>query len=315
MNITILDTESIGLDLDYTPFEKLGKLTLYPATTPDEVIERLQNTHVVILNKVKLTREILLSAPTLKLICVAATGYDNIDVDTCREKGIALCNVKGYSTESVAQLTLAVVLHLACHLPTYTTYVENGSYTASARPNLLVPTFHELKGKTWGIVGYGGIGQRVCELARAFGCSVLAYKRTPTPEIEITDLATLCEKSDIITLHLPLTKETKVIMSKAMLQRCKPTAIIVNVARGGVIDSKAVAEMILSGRLAGFGSDVYETEPFAQDHPFAEIANLPNVCLTPHVAWAAHESRTRLLSEIQKNISAYIDGDIYNRIV
>ena len=313
MNVTVFDRASIGEDLDYSPLSVFGELTVYDASTPEEVKERLAGCEVAVINKVKMTSEVLSSADALKLICIFATGYDNIDVAYCREKGIAVCNVVGYSTESVAQLTAAMALSLCSHLPAYTAATASGWYSRQASPNLLVPVYHELCGKTWGIVGYGNIGKKVGEIARAFGCKVLAYKRNPDSE-ECTDLETLLRESDIISLHTPLNAQSRGMIGAEQIGMMAKKPIVINVARGAVWDEAAIADAVKDGKISGMGCDVFSTEPFPVEHPFFEIKDAPNVCLTPHMAWASFEARERCLDEICMNIDAFRKGETRNRV-
>ena len=313
MNITVFDRASIGMDLDYNTLGAFGQVTVYDASTPEQVKERLRGCEVALINKVKLTAEVLAHADALKLICIFATGYDNIDVQYCRERGIAVCNVVGYSTESVAQLTVAMALNLCSHLPTYTAAVQSGWYSHQASPNLLTPVYHELCGKTWGIVGYGNIGKKVAEIARAFGCKVLAYKRHPDSP-ECADLETLLRESDIISLHTPLNQESRGMIGEVQIGMMKRKPIVINVARGAVWDEAQIAAAVTDGRISGMGCDVFSTEPFSAEHPFFAIKDAPNVCMTPHMAWASAEARARCLDEICMNIDAFQKGEKRNRV-
>lgn len=285
LKIAILDAATLGDDIDLSLFDSLGDVTIYSTTSPEAVAERLSACEVCILNKVKLTRTVLEQAPSLKLICVAATGYDNIDTAYCRERGIAVCNVAGYSANSVSQLTLAMVLSASVHLPVYRRAVADGSYTAGGVQNILTPVYHELAGKVWGIVGYGGIGKRVGDAARALGCRVVVNKRTPTEGVECLSLSELLAVSDIVTVHVPLTDLTRGMIGEAELASMKDGAFLVNVARGAVLDEAAVARAVESGKLGFFGCDVYSTEPLPKDHPLYPIRDRENVCLTPHAIW------------------------------
>ncbi len=314
LKIVILDAGSIGDDIDYGIFSKFGEVTVYQSTTPEEFPEKAKDAHIILQNKYKLNKESLIHAPNLRLVCEAATGFDNIDVEFCREKGVAVTNVPGYSTECVAQLTLAMVLQIIMHLPEYTKYVSDGSYTASGAANRLTPQFNELCGKTWGIVGLGNIGRKVAEIAKVFGCQVIACKREPVDDIKCTDIDTLCREADIISLHTPLNEATRGMIGEKQLSLMKKNAILVNVARGAILDEGAVANAVLSGRIAGFGCDVYSAEPFPASHPYVKIAALPNVCMTPHIAWGAFETRTRLIGEMAKNIEAFLNGEERNRV-
>lgn len=314
MEITILDKSTFGDDLDYSPLCSFGKVNIYSNTSRSEFADRVKNSDVIFLNKFKLTSDLIEKAPKLKLVCEAATGYDNIDLEKCREKGIAVTNVPAYSTDCVAQLTMAMALELVMHLKEYTSFVSSGEYTVSGSPNRLTPSFSELSGKTWGIVGLGNIGKKVAKLADAFGCRVIACKRTADPSFTCVDIDTLCENSDIISIHTPLTESTRGLISKARIDRMKSNAILINVARGAVVDEAEVANALLEGRLAGFGCDVYSAEPFPKEHPYTKLLSCPNVCLTPHIAWGAYETRTRLLGEMIENMKAFWDGKIRNRI-
>lgn len=319
MKIVVLDAATLGADLDLSPLHRAaaeygGVCAVYATSTPEEVKSRVKDAQIVVINKICISAEVLASAKALRLVCITATGYDNIDVNACRSRSVAVCNVKGYSTDSVAQLTLAMVLSLANRLPEYCEAVRNGTYTASGVANILTPVYHEISGKTWGIVGLGNIGKKVAAVAEAFGCRVIAYKRTPDPNYTCTDLMTLCRESDIISLHTPLSPETKGLIGRAELAAMKKGTILVNVARGAVTDEQAVADAVLSGHLGGLGVDVYSTEPFGTDHPFYAIRHLPTVCLTPHMAWSAKEARDRCLKEIVENIKAFFGGRVRNRV-
>jgi glycerate dehydrogenase len=214
----------------------------------------------------------------------------------------------------VAQLTLAMVLSLACHLPAYNRSVEDGSYSSGGNANRLTPVYHELAGKTWGILGFGNIGRQVARVAEAMGCRVLVCKRTPVEDYDCVDMDTLCRESDILTIHTPLTEQTRGILSRERIATLKPSALVVNVARGAVVDEAALAEAVAQGRIGGIGVDVYSTEPFPADHPYAAIAGLDQVCLTPHMAWGAYEARVRVRDEMLENIRVFYAGGVRNRV-
>lgn len=315
MTIVLLDSNTLGGDISLDAFSKIGTFLHYPSTKESEVCERIKNADVIITNKVKLGKEALSGAKHVKLICVTATGYDNIDISYCKESGIAVCNVKGYSTECVTQITLSMALSLINHLPEFDEYVKSGKYTESGVQNRLTPTFNEICTKTWGIVGLGNIGKRVAQVATSLGCKVLAYKRVPTSEYECTSLEALMAQSDIISVHLPSSSETVGIINEKMLSLMKERAILINVARGNVVDESAVAKAVLGGKLYGFGCDVYSTEPFPSDHPYSSLSHCKNVILTPHMAWGAYETRLRLVEEVAKNVSAFFAGERRNRVV
>ena len=315
MNITVLDAATLGEDVNFEKWEALGNLTVYKYTSASEVVPRLKDSDIAIINKVKMTDEVIKSLPKLKLICVTATGYDNISLSACKERGVALCNVKGYSTHSVAQVTMALVLSLMTHLDEYCDSVKNGEYQNSGIENRLTPVFHELYGKTFGIVGLGNIGRQVARIAEAFGCNVICFKRTPDQNYCCVDLETLLKNSDIVTLHLPLNDQTEKIIGEKELSLMKPNAILVNVSRGAVTDEKAVAEALKNHTIGGFATDVYSVEPMENISPLNEIKDFENVLLTPHMAWGAYESRIRCINEIAENIAAYIKNERRNRIV
>ncbi len=314
MKIVVLDAATLGADLDLSPLESLGEVKVWDATPPEKVTERLAEAEVAVLNKVKLNGENLGGCKKLRLICLAATGYDNVDTAFCRSTGVAVCNVAGYSTDSVAQLTAAMALYLTNRLGSYMGAVRDGSYTHGPTANLLAPVYHELRGRTWGVAGYGRIGKQVARIAEALGCRVLAWRRSPQPGDPCTDLDTLCRESDILSVHLPLTGETRGLFSAEKLALMKKDCIFINVARGAVADEEALADAVKAGRLGGLGVDVYSVEPFPESHPFYAIRSLPNVCLTPHMAWGALETRQRCLREIMENIRAFQKGEKRNRV-
>ena len=314
MKIVVLDADTLGADLDLSPLSSCGDVTVYKTTPPELVSKRLEGADAVLINKVKLNKTNLSENKTLKLICIAATGYDNIDVAFCRENGIAVCNVAGYSTHSVAQLTLSMALALSTHLREYSRAVRDGSYTEGGVANRLTPVYHELYGKKWGIVGYGNIGKRVADVARAIGCEILAFKREPVEGVRCVDLATLCRESDIISVHLPLSDATRGIIGEKEFDMMKKDAIIINVARGAVIDEEALARAIEQNKIGGAGVDVYSTEPMPKEHPLYRLRDYDNICLTPHMAWGSAEARARCLAEIVLNIEDFKKGGRRSRV-
>lgn len=314
MKLVMLDAGTLGDDLSLDTLRAAGDLTVYRSTAQDEVKARIADCDAVILNKIKMTAEVLASAPRLRLICLTATGYDNVDLEAARARGIAVCNVPGYSTPSVVQVTIATVLSLATHLPAYDAHVRSGAYTAGGVANCLVPVYHELAGKTWGVVGYGDIGRGVAAVARALGCRVLVCRRTQDGSPESVDIDTLCRESDVITLHTPLNDSTRSLISRERIASMKKGALLVNVARGAVTDEQAVADAVLSGQLGGFGCDVFSIEPFSAEHPFAALRDCQNVCLTPHMAWGSFEARVRCVETVAENVRAFADGLRHNRV-
>lgn len=314
MKIAILDKSTLGADIDLTPIRALGETAEYETTAPAQITERIQDAQVVIVNKIKLN-ESNLKGTAVRLICVAATGYDNIDIAYCQAAGIALCNVPGYSTDSVAQLSVAMALSLATHLNEYTKFVESGEYSASGVANRLTPVYHELSSMTWGVVGGGGIGTRVAEIAEAMGCRVLMCRRKQEGKFPLADLDTLCKEADILSLHVPLTAETRNLISRERIAAMKPTAILINTARGAVTDEQALADALRENRIGALGIDVYSAEPFGEDHPFYSLLGDPRLCLTPHMAWGSYEARARCVAAIAENIARFRSGDRHNRII
>ena len=314
MKIVVLDAASLGEDVDLSPITNLGETTVYQHVLPEEAPEIVADAEVIVYNKTKLTAPLLDHAKKLKLACVTATGFDTVDTGYCREHGIGVCNVPGYSTDSVAQLTVAMALNLVTHLGEYREFVHSGAYSAGNVANKLSPCWNELTGKTWGIVGGGNIGNRVAKIAQALGCRVIMYRRNPDPEFETVDLNTLCERSDIITIHLALNDQTRGMVGQEQIDRMKKNAIVINVARGAVADEEALTRAIEEDRIGGLGVDVYSVEPFHGDHPFNRILDRENVCLTPHMAWGSVESRNRCIARVAENISAFWRGESLNRV-
>ena len=314
MKITVLDANTLGNDIDVSRLSSVGELTVYDFTEKTQVAERIKGSDVVVLNKIKLNEENLSCADNLKLICVTATGYDNIDISYCKSRGIQVSNIVGYSTNSVAQVTVATVLELATHIREFNRYVTSGDYTKNGIANKVTPAFCELSGKTWGIIGLGNIGKKVAAVADAFGCKVLAFKQTPDENYNCTDLDTLCKKSDIISIHTPLTEKTRGLIGERELSMMKPSVILYNAARGAVTNEVAVVEAVLEGKIGAFGCDVYSIEPYPAEHPMTRIASLPNVCLTPHMAWASYEARNLCIDEVIENIRAFKSGVARNKV-
>lgn len=317
IKITFLDSDTLGEDLKdkiQELFSPLGQLKINPSTPEDKVRYEVKTADVLVINKIKINQETMGDNPNVSLICIAATGYDNIDLEYCKSHGIAVANVEGYSAFSVAQLTVAMVLSLVCHLPEYNNFVIDGGYTKSGLANRLVPVYNELNGKVWGIVGGGNIGRRVAEVAKALGCRVIVCKRMPVDDLECVDIDTLCRKSDIISLHTPLNDSTKNLINRKRIFNMKKNVVLVNTARGGVADEEALTEAIEENRIGGLGIDVYTKEPFENDHPYSRILNNKNVCFTPHCAWGAYEARLRCISMVADNIKSYLCGGTSGRV-
>ena len=308
MKIVILDYATLGHDLDLSAAEKYGEVIKYETTSQGEAADRVREADIVIVNKIKMNKSVLADAKNLKLICETATGFDNIDIEYCKDHGITVCNTPAYSSPCVAQVTVSMVCSLITHLTEYGRAVSSGEYTDGGVANKLVPVYNELCGLTWGIIGYGNIGKAVGRVAEAFGCRVIVNKRTPSDDCVCVDVDTLCRQSDIISIHCPLSDETRNLIDERRFSLMKKDAIVVNVARGAVWDEGAAAEAVKSGRIGGLGCDVFTAEPFSKEHPFYEIKSLDNVILTPHMAWGSFESRTRCYKTVISNIENYLNG-------
>ena len=315
MKIVSLDGQALNPgDLSWACFEKFGDVTVYPRTaTKEEVIERLQGVDVVLLNKVPITEEILSACPDLKLICVLATGYNVVDCAAARRRGIPVCNVPDYSTNAVSQFTFSLLLEICNAVGHHDRVVHEGKW--SACPNFCfwdTPQM-ELAGKTMGIIGFGRIGRAVGRIASAFGMKVLAYNRSRCPEGEAigtyTNLETLLAQSDVVSLHLPLSAENTRMVNDDFLSKMKDGAILLNTARGGLIDELALANALSSGKLRAAAADVVTTEPMPGDSP---LLTAPNMLITPHMAWAPLEARQRILDITMASIEGWLAGKPVN---
>lgn len=318
MKLVVLEKESLGTDLDITYFNEFGEVDYYDRTVYDEIADRIMDADIVIANKVPLNESTLSGAKNLKIICETATGYNNVDLDYCKARGIRVTNVVGYSTPIVAQHTFAMALYLLEKLPVYDTYVKNGDYAKSPIFTCFEPFFTELEGKTWGIIGLGNIGRKVADIAKVFGCRVIFYSASgnnTTSDYERVDFDTLLAESDILSLHCPLTDRTQNIINAEALAKMKKTAILINVARGPVVDEQALYDALMSGQIAAAGLDVLVKEPIAADNPLAKIQDSTKLLITPHMAWGSHEARERCAREVYKNIQSFLAGEERNVLV
>ncbi len=317
MKLVILERNSVGIDIDVSCFEQFGEVTYYANTTAEQVAERVQESDIIISNKAPMNEHTLADAPNVKLICLLATGYDCVDLTYCKSRGIKVTNVVNYCTSAVAQHTILLALMLCEKIAFYDNYVKSGSYSAQDRFSNFDRAFHDLEGRTWGIVGMGTIGHKVAELATAFGCKVLFYsasgKNTCT-EYSRVDLDTLLQTCDIVSLHCPLTDRTRNLIDKNAFEKMKPTAILINVARGPVVNTQDLFKALTTGKIMAAGLDVLEKEPMDPSNPLNQIQDSTRLIITPHMSWASVESRTRLISEIIKNIQAFLDGTDRNVI-
>lgn len=312
MKIVVLERNSVGIDTPVECFEKLGDVTYYPNTvTVQEVAERVKDADVIVGNKSPFNEESLKEAPNVKLICNFATGYDNVDLAYCKSRGIKVCNVVDYSTDMVAQHTFALALALAEKLSHYDHYVKSGQYASQSRfSNFDVP-FTELAGKTWGIVGMGNIGKKVAQIATAFGCKVIFYSasgKSTCKDYPQVDFDTLLAESDYLSLHCPLTDRTRNLIDKAALQKMKKQAILINVARGPVVNNADLYEALQQETIQAAGLDVLEKEPIAPDNPLGQFMDSNRLIITPHLAWASVEARIRCVEGVYQNIEAFLNG-------
>lgn len=315
MKIVVLERNSVGTDIE-VKYEDLGEVTYYENTvTASEVRERVKDADIIVGNKSPLNEESLKDAHHVKLITVFATGYDNVDLEYCAKRGILVENIVNYSTAAVAQHTFALALALLEKLPHYDHYVKSGTYKNQSRfSNFDVP-YTELEGKTWGIIGMGNIGRKVAQIASAFGCKVIFHSVTgnsKVTEYEQVSLQTLLEESDVLSLHCPLSDKTRDIIDYEALCKMKDTAILINVARGPVVNNKDLAKALQEGKITAAGLDVLEKEPIAKDNPLGEIMDSNKLIITPHLAWASVEARLRCVEEVRKNIEAFLRGEPRN---
>ncbi len=317
MKIVILDAKTLGDDIQLGIFEQFGDLEIYPTTEPSQLFERIQYADIIITNKVVIDKEAINAARNLKLICVAATGYNNVDVYYAKEKGIAVTNVAGYSTESVVQTTFGMLFYLLMHLRYYDDYVKSGEYAMSDIFTHLGRPFWEIHGKRWGIIGLGTIGRRVAQVAESFGCDVIYYSTSGVEREEKYPkypLDELLKTSDIVSIHAPLNERTKNLITIKELGIMKKNAILLNLGRGGIVNEKDLAIALDSDLIGGAGLDVLEKEPIDPDNPLLKIKNKEKLLITPHIAWTSIEARKRLVNEIVENIRAFLNGSVRNRV-
>ena len=312
MKIVILDgyTTDEG-DLSWSRLESLGELYYYERTPADKVVERAKDAAILLSNKVILSREVLSQLDKLKYIGLLSTGYNVVDLDFAKQRGIPVCNIPGYSTKSVAQLTLALLLEIAMGVGNHSLSVRSGVWSDCKDFCYRTQDITELDGKTIGLVGYGAIAQEVAKIASALGMKVLAYRRTPCQDgiAKMVTLDELYRQSDVISMHCPMNDQSDKMIDEYAVSKMKDGVIILNTARGGVVDESAVRVGLDSGKIAGYGADVLSVEPPTKDNP---LVGAPNCYITPHIAWASREARSRLMSIAIDNVKAFLDGNIKN---
>ena len=315
MKLVVLERNSVGTDIDVSCFEKFGEVTYYPNTVAENAAKRIGDTDIVIVNKVPINESTLKDAANVKLICLFATGFDNVDLEYCKSRGIKVANVVKYCTPAVAQHTILLAMMLSEKIAFYDEYVKSGTYSAQDRFSNFDRAFNELEGKTWGIVGMGTIGHKVASLATAFGCKVIFYSasgKSTCTEYERVEFDTLLKKSDILSLHCPLSDRTRNLINKDAFDKMKETAILVNVARGPVVNTQDLYDALMEGKIAAAGLDVLEKEPMETTNPLGQIKDSTKLIITPHMSWASTESRIRLVEEVAKNIEAFVAGENRN---
>lgn len=306
MKIVFLDAQTLGNDVSLESVSSLGEYVEYPSTSPEKTVERIAGADVVITNKVYMGKEQIDSCPTLKLICVAATGTNNVDTQYAATRGIPVRNAVDYSTESVAQVTFMHILNLVGKGFYFDNYVKDGSYSKSGCFTNAVNPFFELKGKKMGVVGLGNIGSRVAGIAEAFGLEVVYFPTSGKAHSDryraVTDLDEFLGQCDIVSVHCPLNDRTRGLIGYGELCRMKRSAYIVNMGRGGIIVEEDLAKALNDGVIAGAAVDVFTREPFAADHPYMSVADKSRILLTPHIGWASKEARECLIRKIAENI-------------
>ena len=308
MKIVVLDAQTVGEDVDWSGYEKLGEVVRYPYSATEEVPERVKDAEVIIVNKVLINEQTVGNAKNLKLVCVLATGTNNLDKEYLESRGIIWHNVAGYSTEAVAQHTFAMLFYLLEKLRYYDEYVKDGAYEKSPLFTHFANGFAEIKGKTWGIIGLGTIGRRVAEIAKVFGAKVIYYSASgaaPQDGYEQVDFDTLLATSDVISVHAPLNEYAENLMNKEAFAKMKSSAIFLNVGRGPIVVEQDLFDALENGELAAAGLDVLCKEPIAADNPLLRIKDSRKLLITPHIAWASVEARDRLVQMVLEQVQEY----------
>ena len=309
MKIVFLDAKTIGDDIDMSEFDALGDVVKYNFSTPEEALERTKDADVVIINKVEINEKSIGNADHLKLVCVTATGTNNLDKEYLAKRGIEWRNVAGYSTETVAQHTFALLFFLMEKLSYYDEYVKSEKYVGDVMFTHFSNVFHELCGKTWGIVGLGNIGRRVAEIAKLFGCRVIYYStsgKNSNSDYERVSFDELLAQSDVVSVHAPLDENTKGLMNYEAFSKMKKSSIFLNLGRGPIVIEQDLANALKEGLIAAAGLDVLSVEPMSAENPLRQIKDSEKLIITPHIAWASVEARTRLMDIICNQIKEYM---------
>ena len=308
MKIVFLDAKTIGEDIDLSGFDALGEVVKYPFSTSEEALVRTEDADVIVLNKVEINEASIGNAKNLKLVCVTATGTNNLDKEYLAERGVEWRNVAGYSTESVAQHTFALLFYLLEKMRYYDDYVKSEQYIGDTTFTHFANVFHEIAGKTWGIVGLGNIGRRVAEIAKLFGCHVIYYStsgKNNNADYERVSFDEILTQSDILSVHAPLDENTRGLFDKAAFEQMKTSSIFINVGRGPIVVEQDLADALTEGKIAAAGLDVLAVEPMAETNPLRYIKDSERLIITPHIAWASIEARTRLMEIICEQIREF----------
>ncbi len=316
MKIAVAELDTIGNDIDYKELKNLGDVDFYPdKITEENAEERLKDASVLVINKSRITDKILDHASNLRLICLFATGFDNANISLCKERGIKVANAVNYSSASVAQHTLSLYFYISEHLRFYDSFVKDGEYGRQEIFTSLARPYRELDGKVWGIVGMGNIGKRVARIAEAYGAKVIFFSpsgKSKVQDYERVEFQELLTRSDVISLHCPLSDSTNKLFNRDAFQKMKKTAYLINVARGPVVDEMDLYEALEHDEIAGAGLDVLCEEPVSKENPLLNIKNSSKLIITPHIAWASMEARVRCVQEVCENIRAFIRGENRN---
>ena len=317
MKVIMLDRNSIGMDVDVSIFSSFGEFSEYDTMDFESCRKAIHDADVVIFNKSIMNEEMLRDAKNIKLLCVTATGYDNIDLTYAKSRGIAVCNVRDYSTPAVVQHTFALALYVLEKISYYDDYVRSGEYSNQLGFSNFDEKYCELANKTWGIVGLGNIGKGVAKVAESFGCRVIYYSASGnncSDLYERVEFDTLLKESDIISLHCPLTDRTRNLFNLDAFKKMKNSAILVNVARGPVVNDVDLYTALSDNMIAGAGLDVLSKEPMEKTNPLAKLKDGRRLIITPHMAWASVESRTRCMQEVYQNIKSFFKDELRNRV-
>lgn len=315
MKIVFMETSTLGTDVDLSVFDELGEVIKYSSADSEQYVERIKDAEILIVNKIPINEVTLQKADKLKLVCITATGTNIVDFAYTNARGITVCNVKGYSTNSVIQHTFALFFYVYEKLGYYDQFVKSGEYIRSDIFSHFMKTFHELAGKTWGIIGLGEIGRGVADVAKQFGCNVIYYStsgKNTNPEYNQVDFDTLLHTSDVISIHAPLNDRTMNLIDVEELRKMKKDAVLLNLGRGPIVNEQALTKALKEDWIGAAGLDVLSIEPMSKDNPLIGIQDSSKLIITPHIAWATIEARQRVVEEVYKNIVAFQNGEERN---